>query len=394
MKIAISSMSILDSLGESIEDNFNLMLQGKTGQKSFETDSGIRTGFPFDPELVQKIEESTEIENSNNGKINHVKVWQKLAYHTAAKAITAARLETKKVSILTGSCFGGQHLMPYHLDIIKRKGRPHPRYLLETAAHGIGSLINQKYQFEHGTAIYNSACATGLYVIEQACNQLYLKKSQACVIVGIDLVCNQPVLEFFDSMGAMSKSGQCRPYHNLRDGFLAGDGIGCMVIEPLESALSRGIKPIAIIDQVETASESFNLVAPDPSGFGIHSVMGRLKDTLKGHSIDLISTHATGTPVGDFIELDTLSTYTDAAVTAFKGFIGHTQGAAGIIETIYAIAAMNHNLIPGLPWLRDTEIYNQQIHTETQNQEINRLLKLSIGFGGMVCGAVISKYHD
>jgi 3-oxoacyl-(acyl-carrier-protein) synthase len=383
MKIAISSIAVLDSLGDDLAENFKKICSGITGQKVFNEN---KQGFPIDPDVLEEIENSVQLENYRN-----VHFWQKSGYSVAVKAINKANLVTKKVSIILGSCLQGMMTVPHHFDIINRKGRAHPKFLFDINTHSLGSIINSEFGFENGCGVLNSACATGLYALEQACNQLMLGKTEAVLVLCVDFPCDKTNLHFFESLGAISKKGVCHPYHENRDGFLPGDGICAMILEPLHKAQERNIEPLAVIEQIETSSENYSSFAPDKNGTGIKIIMSKFnQENLK--NIDLIVTHATGTPLGDFIELDTITSFISGPAIAFKGYIGHTQAAAGLLETAYGIMAMNNNIVPGMHWLGENE--NKNLSKNLYNKSINSLIKFSIGFNGSITGALISKYEN
>lgn len=380
-RVAITSIAVLDSLGDDLEQNFQEICKGKIGKKIFEE---TNIGFPIENNLIEKISNETVIDNVRN-----VKFWHLAGYATAVKAIDRAKLITKKVSIVLGSCLQGMMTLPYHLDIISRKGRAHPKYLFDINTHSLGPLINFRYGFENGTGVLNSACATGLYALEQAFNQIQLGKVDASLVLCLDFPCDKTNLHFFESLGALSKQGNSWPYHQDRDGFLPGDGTCAMILEPLENALERGVEPLAIIEQIETSSENYSLVAPDIKGTGIKSIMERFDPALI-KNIDMVSTHATGTVAGDWIEHDIINEYIDVPIVAYKGFIGHTQAAAGLLETSYAVQSMRENLIPGMPWLKDQDL-NKNLSSENSQTEIKSFLKFSIGFNGSLTSAIFSK---
>lgn len=382
MKIGISSISVLDSLGNDLSSNFDKICLGHIGKKTFQENF---IGFPIDNTLLENICNSIEIEN-----VRHVKSWHKAGVAVATEAIEKSDLNTDRVSIAIGSCLQGMMYFPEHLDFIAKRGKAHPRYLFDINTHSIGALLNFKHKFKNGTCVYNSACATGLYLLETAVNQLLLGKTDAVVVLGIDFACDRTNLHFFESLGAVSKKGNSHPYHELRDGFLPGDGVCAMVIEPVEKILARNKEPLAIIDSCETASENYSLFAPDMNGEGINNILSRfIKEELD--SIDLIATHATGTQIGDFIEYDTIQKILNKPTVAFKGFIGHTQAAAGLLETAYSIMSMNTNRIPGMPWLTDSNNKNDNLNHKTISQNINSFLKVSIGFNGSLTAAKMSK---
>lgn len=380
MKIAISSIALLDSLGNNLEKNFNKICQGITGQSS----SNEVVGFPIDKDLLLAIQDNVILKD-----FKHVHFWQKAGFSVAKEAIEYSGLDTDEVAIILGSCFQGMMTVPHHLEIINKKGRAHPKFLFDINTHSLGSIINTEYKFKNGCAVVNSSCSTGLYAIEQACNLLQLKKAKAVLVLCIDFACDKMNMHFFESLGAVSKKNKCYPYHADRDGFLPGDGICAMILEPCENLLKRNVRPIAIIDELVTATESNGSFAPDKNGTGIKNILSKIKTENK-QKIDFVSSHATGTVIGDFIEYDAVTDEIKSPIIAFKGFIGHTQAAAGLLESAYSIMCMQNNVIPKMPWLESTD--SPWLNSYQTKQNLNSFFKLSIGFNGSLTGGVFSKY--
>ena len=214
----------------------------------------------------------------------------------------------------------------------------------------------------------------------------------------------------FNSMNALSTRNDSpetasRPFSASRDGFVMGEGGACLVLEELEHALARGAKIYAEIAGTGMSADAYHLTASHPEGLGAKLVMrNALEDAnMQPEEIDYINVHGTSTPVGDISEVKAIKeVFGDHAyklnISSTKSMIGHLLGAAGAIELIFCIKALNDDIVP--PTINhaegddDPEIdYNLNFtFNQAQKRTINAALSNTFGFGGHNACAIVKKF--
>jgi 3-oxoacyl-[acyl-carrier-protein] synthase II len=184
-----------------------------------------------------------------------------------------------------------------------------------------------------------------------------------------------------------------RPFDATRDGFVLGEGAGALILEEYEHAKARGAKIYAEVLGGGMSSDAYHMTAPHPDGIGVERVMlNCLRDAgLNPEDVDHINTHGTSTPLGDVAELKAISKVfgehaADININSTKSMTGHLLGAAGAIESIAAILAMQHSLVP--PTINHTTVdenidpsFNLTLN-KAQEKEVNVAMSNTFGFGG------------
>jgi 3-oxoacyl-[acyl-carrier-protein] synthase II len=191
-----------------------------------------------------------------------------------------------------------------------------------------------------------------------------------------------------------------RPFDVERDGFVMAEGAGILILESEEFAKKRNANILAQVKGFGMNDDAYHFSAPDPQSKGSTSVMLQsLKDAnLSPDEIDLVSCHATSTPVGDELEaqaiLNVFGERNNLFVNSTKALTGHLLGAAGVVETIAAILEMNEGFVHGMPNLEKPDEIASKLNLvkETREAKINNFLKNSFGFGGHNASVVIGRY--
>jgi 3-oxoacyl-[acyl-carrier-protein] synthase II len=214
----------------------------------------------------------------------------------------------------------------------------------------------------------------------------------------------------FNSMHALSTRNDSpetasRPFDATRDGFVLGEGAGALVLEEYEHAKARGAKIYCEVGGGGMSSDAYHLTAPHPEGIGVIAVMeNTLRDAgMTPDQVDHINTHGTSTPLGDVAELKAIShVFGDHAkninINSTKSMTGHLLGAAGAIEAIASILAMQHSIVP--PTINHT-VVDENINPElnltlnkAQKREIKVAMSNTFGFGGHNACVLFKKLED
>ena len=238
-----------------------------------------------------------------------------------------------------------------------------------------------------------TACASGTTAIATGCDLL---RSDACDVVlagGADAPVNRLIASSFARMDALSRRDEdperaSRPFDETRDGFVLGEGAAVLVLERAADARARHVRPLARLAGHGASSDAHHITAPHPEGAGLqHAVRAALDVAGAGtDDVDHINAHATGTPLGDLAEARALTGLFPGlpSVTASKGVLGHTMGAAGAIEAALTVRAVSEGLVPPTANLeRQDPLIDLDIVGRTpRKQHIHLALSSSCGFGG------------
>ena len=270
--------------------------------------------------------------------------------------------------------------------------------------------ISMMYGFHGPNFATVSACASSTNAISDAFNYIRLGKANVIVTGGGEAAIAASGVGGFNSMNALSTRNDSpetasRPFSASRDGFVMGEGGACLVLEELEHALARGAKIYAEIAGTGMSADAYHLTASHPEGLGAKLVMrNALEDAnMQPEEIDYINVHGTSTPVGDISEVKAIKeVFGDHAyklnISSTKSMIGHLLGAAGAIELIFCIKALNDDIVP--PTINhaegddDPEIdYNLNFtFNQAQKRTINAALSNTFGFGGHNACAIVKKF--
>jgi 3-oxoacyl-[acyl-carrier-protein] synthase II len=320
-------------------------------------------------------------------------------------------LNKNKTGVLFTSGFGGvqtfqQELFQYFQnDRNPRYFSPFfvPRTLLDLA----GGSIAIKYGFKGMNFSVVAACASSTIALIDALNYIRLGKADVLIVGGSEASICEVAIGAFSAMKALSENNEnpamaSRPFDLNRDGFVMGEGAACMVLESLQHAQKRGAKIYAELAGGSMNADAFHITAPHPDGETVERVMQEaLEDAnLKPTDIDYINVHGTSTPLGDIAEIKAIQNLFKEHVfalniSATKSMTGHLMGAAGIIEAVASVIAIQANKIP--PTINhqtadpafDAKLNLTLQHA--QEREVNVVLSNNFGFGGHNASVVFKR---
>jgi 3-oxoacyl-[acyl-carrier-protein] synthase II len=283
-----------------------------------------------------------------------------------------------------------------------------PKMIADIAAGQI-SIIYGFHGPNYGTV---SACASSTHGMIDAFNLLRLGKANIIVAGGAEAAICEAGVGGFNSMKALSTRNDdpqraSRPFSGSRDGFVMGEGSGCLILETLEHAKARGAKIYAEVVGGGMSADAYHLTATHPEGLGAKLVMqAALEDAhLQPTDIDYINVHGTSTPVGDLSEAKAIKeVFGDHAyklnISSTKSMTGHLLGAAGAVEALVCVKSVQENIVP--PTInhdeddKDENIdYNLNFtFNKAQKRTVNAALSNTFGFGGHNASIIVKKYVD
>jgi len=270
--------------------------------------------------------------------------------------------------------------------------------------------VSIKYGFRGPNYATVSACASSAHAIIDAFDNIRFGKCQVVVAGGAGAAITIPGIGGFNSMKALSTRNDdpltaSRPFDLNRDGFVMGEGAGCMVLEEYEHAVARGAKIYAEIVGGGASADAYHITAPHPEGIGgILSMQRALKDAgIAPEAIDHINTHGTSTPAGDMAEPLAITKVFgehayDISINSTKSMTGHLLGGAGAIEAIACVLALKEGIVP--PTINhfddDPQIDPRLDFTfnQARKRDIHYALSNSFGFGGQNATLIFKKFQD
>ncbi|MCE2707630.1 MAG: beta-ketoacyl-ACP synthase II [Bacteroidota bacterium] len=326
--------------------------------------------------------------------------------------INPETIDLSRAGVIWGSGIGGLRTFQEEvMEFSKGDGTPrfNPFFIPKMIADIAAGFISIKYGFRGPNFVTVSACASATNALIDAFNYIRLGKADIFVSGGSEAAVTEAGIGGFNAMKALSQRNDSpqtasRPFDKDRDGFVLGEGAGALILEELEHAKARGAKIYAELVGGGMTADANHITAPHPEGLGASSVMQiTLEDAgITPECIDYINVHGTSTPLGDVSETMAIQkVFGDHAyrlnISSTKSMTGHLLGAAGAIEAIACIMAINHSLVPPtINHFTDDEAFDPGLNltfTEAQSREINYALSNTFGFGGHNCSVIFKKFN-
>jgi 3-oxoacyl-[acyl-carrier-protein] synthase II len=321
-------------------------------------------------------------------------------------------LDLARAGVIWGSGIGGIKTFQDEVTAFNQgDGTPrfNPFFIPKMIADIAAGFISIKYGFRGPNFVTVSACASATNALIDAFNYIRLGKADVFISGGSEAAVTESGIGGFNAMKALSQRNDSpqtasRPFDNDRDGFVLGEGAGALILEELEHAKARGAKIYAELVGGGMTADANHITAPHPEGLGASSVMKiALEDAgLQPEQIDYINVHGTSTPLGDVSETKAIQQiFGEHAykmnISSTKSMTGHLLGAAGAIEAIACILAMQHSLVPPtINHFTDDEAFDPRLNltfNTPQEREINYALSNTFGFGGHNCSVIFKKYN-
>lgn len=321
-----------------------------------------------------------------------------------------SELNPHRAGVIWGSGIGG--LWTFQEEVksyAKGDGTPrfNPFFIPKMIPDLSAGHISIKYGFRGPNFATVSACASSTNAIYDAYTYIRLGKADIIISGGSEAAVTEAGIGGFNAMKALSErndsaSTASRPYDKDRDGFVLGEGAGALVLEEYEHAKKRGAKIYAEIIGGGMSADAYHITAPHPDGDGIIQVMiNALEEAeIKPEDVDYINTHGTSTPLGDIGEIKAIQKVFGehaykANISSTKSMTGHLLGAAGAIEAIACLLAINEGVIPPtINHFTDDEGLDPKLNltfNKAQKREVKIALSNTFGFGGHNASILLRK---
>ena len=241
-----------------------------------------------------------------------------------------------------------------------------------------------------------NACASGTNAIGHAFECVRLGRYQRVLAGGYDAL-SEMVFAGFDSLQA-STPDKCRPFDRHRTGMVLGEGAAILALENLELAQERGAPILAEIIGYGMSTDNFHITQPDPSGIGPRRAMERALQSaqVSANEVDYINAHGTATLFNDAAEGKAISAlFNGVPVSSTKSMMGHSLGAAGAVEAVFGLLALQHQFLPSNInfTASDDDLDLNIVANETRPAVLHTVLSNSFGFGGTNASILMSKFQ-
>lgn len=409
-RVVITGMGVITPLGLTVDAMWSAMLAGKSGISIIDTFdvSAYKTRIAG---IVRDFDADVTIGRKEARRMDR---FVQFAVAAAKQAIDDAALslesvDKNRIGVYIGSGIGGIHTMldNYRTLLERGPGRVSPSVVPMMIANMAAAQVSILYGLKGPVLAPVTACATGNNAIGEAFHLIRRGGADAVIAGGAEATIIDLALAGFGNATAMSTRNDeperaSRPFDAQRDGFVASEGAGVLVLESLDHAVRRGARIHAEVVGYGSSSDAYHVVATDPDGDGAFRAMREtLADAgLHPGDIDVISAHATSTPLGDLSETKAIKRLFGAAagrlpVTANKSMLGHTLGAAGGVEAVALVKTIQDGVIP--PTLNldhsDPECDLDFVPNRARVCEVRTGLSNSFGFGGHNAVIAISRYE-
>ena len=401
-RVVVTGLGALTPIGNNIEEYWNALVNGVSGAAPITHFDASKSKTRFACE-VKNFNPTDFIDRKSARKMDKFTQYAMVA---SDEAIADAGLDLEtinklRVGVIWGAGIGGlETLQNEVLNYAAGDGTPkfNPFFIPKMIADIAPGHISIKYGFMGPNYTTVSACASSANAMIDALNYIRLGYCDVIVTGGSEAAITIAGVGGFSSMQALSTRNETpetasRPFDASREGFVLGEGAGALVLEEYEYAKARGAKIYAEVIGGGMSSDAYHITAPHPEGIGVIAVMKNCLENsgIKPEDVDHINTHGTSTPLGDVAELKAISAVfgehaKNININSTKSMTGHLLGAAGAIESIAAILAMKHSIVPPtINHQNSDENINPDLNltlNKPEKREIKVAMSNTFGFGG------------
>ncbi len=413
-RVVITGMGAITPIGNSLTEYWNNLVSGVSGAAPI---------THFDAEKF-KTKFACEVKNFNATDYLDRKEARKLdlfsiyALVSSAEAMKDSGIDTEKIDldragVIWGSGIGGLNSLQNECFNYERgDGTPrfNPFFIPKMIVDIASGHISIKYGFMGPNYVTVSACASSTNALIDATMQIQLGKADVMITGGSEAAVNIAGIGGFNALRALSTRNDSpetasRPFDKNRDGFVLGEGSGCLILEELEHAKARGAKIYAEVAGGGMTADAYHITAPHPEGTGaIKAMKHAIEDAnISIEDVDYINVHGTSTPLGDVAETkaikEVFGTHAyNLNISSTKSMTGHLLGAAGAIEAIAATMSIVHGIVPPtINFETEDENIDYKLNltlNKAQKREVNVAVSNTFGFGGHNTSIILKKYID
>ena len=416
-RVVVTGLGAVTPVGNNPEETWKNLLEGVSGAAPithFDA-SQFKTQFACE---VKGFNVNDYIDRKEARKMDR---YAQLAMASAVQAVEDSKMDLEsvdknRIGVVYGVGIGGiktfEDEVGYYATHQENGPKFNPFFIPKMISDIAAGQISIRYGFHGPNYATTSACASSTNALADAFTLIRLGKADAIVAGGAEAAICACGVGGFNAMHALSTRNAdpehaSRPFSASRDGFIMGEGAGCLILEELEHAKARGAKIYAEMVGEGMSADAYHITASHPEGLGACLVMqNALKDAgMTPEDIDYINVHGTSTPVGDVSEVKAIQKlFGEHAyklnISSTKSMTGHLLGAAGAVEALVSVLAVKNDIIP--PTInheeddKDENIdYNLNFtFNKAQKRTVRAALSNTFGFGGHNACVIFKKYDD
>jgi 3-oxoacyl-[acyl-carrier-protein] synthase II len=411
-RVVVTGLGTINPLGKTVPEYWENLANGVSGADlitRFDA-SKFKTKFACE---VKNYDPGNYFDRKEARKLDRYSQFALVAAEEALihSGIDITKIDLDRAGVIWASGIGGiDTFLEEVRNYVTGDGTPRfsPFFIPKMIADIAAGHISMKYGFRGPNFCTVSACASSTHAIIDSFNYIRLGRADIIITGGSESAINEAGVGGFNAMQALSTNNDnfqtaSRPFCKTRDGFVMGEGGGSLILEDLDHALARGAKIYGEVVGTGLTADAHHLTAPHPEGIGARNVMmSTLKEAgVSPTVVDYINVHGTATPLGDIAETKAiLAVFGEHAynlnISSTKSMTGHLLGAAGVIESLAALLAINKGIIP--PTInrheKDEEIDEKLNLTfdKAQTREVNYAISNTFGFGGHNASVLFKKY--
>ena len=416
-RVVVTGLGMVTPLSSTVEGSWNKLINSISGIDTI-------SGFEIDDlasKIAGQVPDSTQDDGFNPSRCIEAKEQRKIdkfimyAIDSADQAISDSgwsvekEVDAHRTGVLIGSGIGGLSSIENAANTLREKGprRMSPFFIPSCLINLASGQVSIRNNFKGPNVSVVTACSTGAHAIGDAARIIRANEADVMIAGGAEAAVTRLGISGFAAARALSTSYNdrpeeaSRPWDEGRDGFIMGEGAGCVVLEEYEHAVARGAKIYAEILGYGLSGDAYHITAPSEDGDGGFRAMRAALENgkIKIGSINYINAHGTSTPLGDEIELRAIknlfkNNISNISISSTKSSIGHLLGAAGAVEAIFAILATVNNIVPptlNLESPSEAAKGFDLVPLKAKKREINIALSNSFGFGGTNASLIVGK---
>ncbi len=407
-RVVVTGMGIVSPLGVGVEHVYGQLLEGKSGISKIEDIDVSDLSTTYAGQIPKGSIDENKFSITDWIDKKEAKRMDKFIHYGIAAATMAIEdsgwvpqsdEDKYRSGVYIGSGIGGlQTIYEGSLLIEENPRKLSPFFIPSSLINLISGHVSIKYGFQGPNSAVVTACSTGSHAIGDSARIIALGDADVMIAGGAEApICRLGIIGFSRAQALSSAFNDnpqeaSRPWDEGRDGFIMGEGSGVLVLEEYEHAKARGAKIYAEVIGYGMSGDAYHITAPTPDGNGARrSMQAALKSAkINAEDINYVNAHGTSTPLGDMIELKAIKdafagNLDNVSISSTKSSIGHLLGAAGAVEAIFSIMAINKGLIPPTLNLNNPSEGCKDVDLVplvAKEKEVNIALSNSFGFGG------------
>lgn len=414
-RVVVTGLGSVSPIGNDVPTTWDNAVKGVSGAGPIT----LIDASKFKTQFACEVKDFDPSKYMDRKEIRKCDRYSLLAIAAADEAMKDANFDLEKedkdnIGVIFSSGIGGirtfEEEVGYYVTHEDQGPKFNPFFIPKMIADIAAGHISMRYGLRGPNFGTVSACASSTHSAISAFDIIRLGKATAIVTGGAEAPITYSGLGGFNALTALSTRNDSpqtasRPFSASRDGFVMGEGAACLILEEMEHALARGAKIYAEVVGGGMSGDAYHLTASHPEGLGAKLVMkNALKDSnMKPEEIDYINVHGTSTPVGDPSEVRAIKEVFgehvyNLNISSTKSMTGHLLGAAGALEALFCIKAIQDGVVP--PTINHADDDNDPefdsklnfTFNKAQKREINAALSNTFGFGGHNACVIVKKF--